>query len=159
MLENSVFWAAGRPGESREMKHANTSGQRHYPVGWFRALCPAAFLLFFCNGPAVAKEPDFKVMAFYSTDVERDHVHVADDALVFFRELATKDNFTFDATTDWGKLNEKDLKQYQLILWLNNFPQTLEQRAAFEKYMEQGGAWLVCTSLVTTTHRQSGRGL
>ena len=124
------------------MHHANTSGQRHYPVAWFRALFAAAFLLFFCNGPAVAKEPDFKVLAFYSTDVERDHVHVADDALVFFRELATKDNFTFDATTDWGKLNEKDLKQYQLILWLNNFPQTLEQRAAFEKYMEQGGAWL-----------------
>jgi type 1 glutamine amidotransferase len=27
-------------------------------------------------------------------------------------------------------------------LWLNNFPQTPEQRAAFEKYMEHGGGWL-----------------
>jgi uncharacterized protein len=34
------------------------------------------------------------------------------------------------------------LKPYRLILWLNNFPQTPEQRAAFEKYMEHGGGWM-----------------
>ena len=34
------------------------------------------------------------------------------------------------------------LKPYRLILWLNNFPQTPEQRAAFEKYMEHGGGWI-----------------
>lgn len=98
--------------------------------------------LLFQSGPAVAKEPGFRVLAFYSTAVEPDHVRVANDALLFFRELATKDNFTFDSTTDWGKLNDKDLKQYQLVLWLNHFPQTQEQRAAFERYMEHGGAWL-----------------
>ena len=47
-----------------------------------------------------------------------------------------------DATTEWTKLNENDLKPYRLILWLNNFPQTPEQRAAFEKYMEHGGGWI-----------------
>jgi uncharacterized protein len=89
-----------------------------------------------------ADHPDFKVLAFYSTDVEPDHVRTANDAIAFYQALAAKNNFVFDVTTDWGKLNEKDLKPYSLILWLNNFPQTAEQRAAFEKYMEHGGGWL-----------------
>ncbi len=93
------------------------------------------------NGTA-ANEPDFKVLAFYSTDVEPDHVKTAKDALAFYQELAAKSNFTLDTTTDWSKLNENDLKPYRLILWLNNFPQTPEQRAAFEKYMEHGGGWI-----------------
>ena len=48
----------------------------------------------------------------------------------------------FESTTDWDKLNEKDLKPYQVIIWLNDFPHTPAQRAAFENYMEHGGAWL-----------------
>lgn len=119
-----------------------SKGRRRNCLGvGFSVFCAAAFLLLFCQGTA-AKAPAFKVLAFYSTDVEPDHVHTAKDALVFFRELAAKNNFTFDETTDWGKLNDNDLKQYQLILWLNNFPQTAEQRAAFERYMEHGGGWL-----------------
>src|SRR5258708_33244744 len=105
----------------------------------FRALLAAALPLLFGSMTVVAQEPAFKVLAFYSTDVEPDHVHTANDALAFFRGLGAKNNFTFDATTDWAKLNENDLKPYRLILWLNNFPQTPEQRAAFEKYMEHGG--------------------
>src|ERR1700739_1766510 len=99
-----------------------------------RALCATALLLFFSHGMA-AKEPAFKVLAFYSTNVEPDHVHVAKDALVFFRDLAAKNNFAFEATTDWGKLNDNDLKPYQVVVWLNEFPHTPEQRAAFQKYM------------------------
>jgi uncharacterized protein len=89
-----------------------------------------------------AKEPEFKVLAFYSTDVEPDHQLFAKDALVFFRALAEKNNFVFDATTDWGKLNENELRRYRVILWLNDFPKTPDQRSAFEKYMEHGGGWL-----------------
>ena len=104
--------------------------------------CLVVICLFSWNGPAFAQETSFKVLAFYSTDVEPDHVHVASEALVFFHDLAAKYNFVFDSTTDWKKLNAVDLKPYRMIMWLNNFPQTAEQRAAFEKYMEQGGGWL-----------------
>jgi type 1 glutamine amidotransferase len=107
-----------------------------------RLFSVAVLCVFLWSGTAFAQETAFKVLAFYSTDVEPDHVHVANDALVFFRDLAAKNNFIFDSTTDWRKLNEVDLKSYRLILWLNNFPQTAEQRAAFEKYMEHGGGWL-----------------
>jgi type 1 glutamine amidotransferase len=127
------------------MKQATVPGRTHrriYLITRFQALLVAALLLLFWNMAADAQEPAFKVLAFYSTDVEPDHVHTANDALAFFRRLAAKNNFTFGATTDWTKLNENDLEPYRLILWLNNFPQTPEQRAAFEKYMEHGGGWL-----------------
>lgn len=86
--------------------------------------------------------PAFKVLAFYSTDVEPDHVKTAKDALAFYAQLAAKNNFVLDTTTDWTKLNENDLKPYRMILWLNDFPKTPEQRAAFQKYMENGGGWI-----------------
>jgi uncharacterized protein len=106
------------------------------------ALCAIALLLCFCIPSAGAKEPSFKVLVFYSTNVEPDHVRTANDALVFFRVLAAKNNFVLDTTTDWDRLNEKDLKPYQEIFWLNDFPHTPEQRAAFQNYMEHGGGWL-----------------
>jgi type 1 glutamine amidotransferase len=107
-----------------------------------QVLLAASLFMTQSSGYARANDPAFKVLAFYSTDVEPDHVKTAKDALVFYRELAAKRNFILDTTTDWTKLNENDLKPYRLILWLNNFPQTPEQRAAFEKYMEHGGGWI-----------------
>jgi uncharacterized protein len=118
------------------------TGRRVSLVTGFRTLGVAALLLFFWEVAAAPVEPAFRVLAFYSTHVEPDHVHTANDALAFYRDLAAKNNFTFDATTDWAKLNDNELKQYQLILWLNNFPKSSEQRAAFERYMEHGGGWL-----------------
>jgi len=94
--------------------------------------------------PAVifAQSPQFRAVAFYSTDTETDHVLFAQDALKFFGSLAQKDNFVFDSTTDWRNLNETYLKNYQLVLWLNGSPSDPAQRRAFENYMRSGGAWL-----------------
>ena len=111
-------------------------------LAFLRAPIAAIVLLIACSGATMAKEPAYKVLAFYSNNVELDHLHFANDALAFVRALAEKNNFTLDATTDWGKLNENDLKDYRLVVWLNNFPQTPDQRAAFQKYMEHGGGWL-----------------
>lgn len=107
-----------------------------------RTMMAAGIALIFLSAYARGAEPAFKALAFYSTDVEPDHVKTAQDALAFYNDLAAKQNFILDTTTDWSKLNENDLKPYRLILWLNNFPQTPEQRAAFEKYMEHGGGWI-----------------
>jgi type 1 glutamine amidotransferase len=107
-----------------------------------RPLCLTAMVSFFWSTVGVAKEPAFKVLAFYSTNVEPDHVRAGEEALAFFRELAAKNHFVFDTTMSWNKLNDKDLKPYQAILWLNDFPHTSEQRTAFERYMESGGGWL-----------------
>ncbi len=90
----------------------------------------------------VAQEARFKVLAFYSTNVEADHVQFAETAVKFFGARAISDNFTFDSTTDWKSLNDAYLKPYQVVLWLNETPTNTAQRQAFQRYMENGGAWL-----------------
>jgi uncharacterized protein len=91
---------------------------------------------------AINKPPAFKVLAFYNLRVEPDHVDFANDALVYFKHLAAAKNFQFDTTTDWSKMNATVLRKYQVVLWLNFFPTTAEQRTAFTNYMEHGGGWI-----------------
>jgi uncharacterized protein len=106
------------------------------------------FLLFFLlvtqffGATSFAQQSRFKVLAFYSTNTEPDHVHFAQDALKFFSDRAASENFTFEATTRWEYLNDDRLKAYQLVIWLNESPTKAEQRSAFERYMQSGGAWL-----------------
>jgi hypothetical protein len=65
---------------------------------------------------ALAQQPRFKVLAFYSTSVEPDHLLFAESALKFFSEAAQKNNFTFDSTTRWDDMNDSNLGQYQVII-------------------------------------------
>jgi type 1 glutamine amidotransferase len=82
-----------------------------------------------------------KALIFFSLNVEADHVHFAADALKFFAEIADKHNFRVDATSTWADLNDENLKQYKLVVWLNGAPPGPQQEA-FQRYMEGGGAWL-----------------
>jgi YVTN family beta-propeller protein len=91
---------------------------------------------------SAGQQPRFKMLAFYSTSVEPDHVLFAEGALKFFTACAARDGFTFDATTNWGNMNDAYLKTYQLVVWLDDSPTGGEQRRAFQSYMENGGAWL-----------------
>jgi len=84
----------------------------------------------------------FKVLAFYSETTEPDHVQFAHDAVKFLTERAAKEHFLFESTSKWEDLNDERLHGYQLVLWLNESPSKTEQRRAFERYMEHGGAWL-----------------
>lgn len=101
-----------------------------------------AALLFCSAAAAPAQTGSFRVLAFYSTNVESDHVDFAKQALQFFAENAKKNHYDFESTTEWDDLTKPSLAQYSVILWLNDFPHTQEQRAAFEKYMTHGGGWL-----------------
>jgi uncharacterized protein len=91
--------------------------------------------------PSLAQFPRFKALAFYSTKVEQAHVVFAQDAIQFFKELTVGNGFVFDVTDTMSDLNEEKLKDYSLILMLNDFPHTKQQRDAFRKYMEEGGGW------------------
>ena len=92
---------------------------------------------------ATPPPPAFKALAFYSTTVEGDHVAFAYDAIRFYSELAARQHFRFDTTSDWAGMSSR-LGAYQVVVWLNDFPHTPEERTAFEHYMEGGGAWLGC---------------
>lgn len=88
------------------------------------------------------QQPKFSVLAFYSEKVEHDHVDFAHQAIQFYSAAAQRDHFSFTATTNWDDLNESSLANYQLVLWLDDFPHTPQQRTAFEHYMTHGGGWL-----------------
>jgi type 1 glutamine amidotransferase len=90
----------------------------------------------------VGQKPLFKVLAFHNTRVERDHVDFSKDLRAFFSALADEKNFTFDITTDWTNLNDTLLRNYQIVMWINDFPRTEQQRRSFEKYMQNGGGWV-----------------
>src|SRR5882762_8458362 len=108
--------------------------------------CFLALLLFlasmFPSTRAFGQQTPFKVLAFYSTKVEPDHVLFAEAALKFFSGLSAENNFTFDSTSNWDDMNDFNLGKYQVVVWLNDAPSKAEQRQAFQAYIENGGAWL-----------------
>src|SRR5258706_6743851 len=88
--------------------------------------------------PAAAQP---RVLLFFDLNVEADHMLFATDAIRFFAEEADRHDFRVEATSNWADLNDENLKQYQLIVWLNGFAPPAQQQA-FQRYMENGGAWL-----------------
>jgi uncharacterized protein len=83
-----------------------------------------------------------RVLALYSIDVESDHVEFARQALPFFADFARQHNIQFESSTNWDDLASGRLKQYKMIVWLDDFPHTSAQRRGFETYMQSGGGWL-----------------
>lgn len=98
--------------------------------------------LLFVSVSAFAQKADFKVLALYSKNVEGDHVEFAKKLKVFMTDLSDERNFTFDVTTDWSNLNDTLLRNYQVVMWINDFPHTEAQRKSFRKFMENGGGWI-----------------
>jgi hypothetical protein len=88
-----------------------------------------------------AVEPKFKVLAFYNANWDDAHISYDHECNRWFPQIAEKYGFQYDSTKDWTLLNEENLKQYQVILFLDGYC-PVEQRAAFENYMRNGGSWL-----------------
>jgi len=88
------------------------------------------------------KKPQFKVIAFYTERNDLAHISFVHEANKWFPKMATQNNFVYDSTNDWSKLNTEFLTQYQVVLFLDTRPDVPEQREAFKKYMDNGGAWM-----------------
>jgi type 1 glutamine amidotransferase len=107
-----------------------------------RILAALLFAIAFLSVPLSAQAKTKHVLAFYSATVERDHVVFAEMAVKFFAADAKVHGYEFSSTTNWNDLNVAQLKDVQVMLWLNDSPHTPSQRAAFENYMEHGGGWM-----------------
>ena len=113
-----------------------------------RALCHRLFILVLglCGAlDAAAAEPPapkFRVVAFYNGNVEEAHASFVREANRWFGETARQDGFSYEATTDWSKLEPGFLSHCQVVLFLDARPEAPAQRAAFREYMEKGGAWM-----------------
>ncbi len=150
LVSNAIFWAATKSSFSTAAapstaavpsSSAVPSSVAAASIGTQAGSQPASSTASSPAGRKSAPKPTFRALAFFSTTVEPDHVDFAFDAIEFYTRLAAERGFVFDTTTNWANCDEH-LKDYQLVLWLNDFPHTEEQRQAFQQYMETGGAWL-----------------
>ncbi len=86
--------------------------------------------------------PRFKVLAFYTGKEDLAHISFDGEANTWFADLARAKDFSYEATTDWRKLNAQTLSQYQVVLFLDTRPDDPAEREAFKQYMLHGGAWM-----------------
>jgi len=90
--------------------------------------------LTFCQKP--------KVIAFFTPKNDRAHISFVNEANDWFNKISRKQSFTYDTSSNWDNLNTTFLSKYQLVIFLDTRPEVLEQRQAFQKYIEDGGAWV-----------------
>jgi hypothetical protein len=108
-----------------------------------RALVAAAVLLAGVTGtavPARAATP-FKVLAFYNGTWDAAHIDFDKEARDWFPKAGAQYGFTWEATTDWSRLSASGLAGYQVIMFLDDAPPA-DRRAAFQQYVQGGGAWM-----------------
>jgi uncharacterized protein len=84
----------------------------------------------------------FKVIGFHTGKQDQAHISFLHEATKWFPAMGKKYNFTFDSTANWSNLNDEFLKQYQVVIFLDTRPEDSLQRAAFERYMKNGGGWM-----------------
>ena len=86
--------------------------------------------------------PKFRVIAFFTAKQDQAHISFVNEANRWFPEMAAKYNFSYDTTSNWRNLNADFLARYQVVVFLDTRPEDPTQRAAFQTYMEHGGAWM-----------------
>ena len=95
-----------------------------------------------CDIQAQGHSAKFKVIAFFTSRNDKAHISFVHEANKWFSNVADRNNFTYDSTNNWNDLNSEFLSHYQVIIFLDTRPDSLPQREAFQKYMENGGAWM-----------------
>ncbi len=91
---------------------------------------------------AQSDNPKFKVIAFYTGRDDKAHISFMHEANQWFPKMASKYHFAYDSTKNWSNMNAEFLSHYQVVVFLDTRPDDPAQRAAFQKYMENGGAWM-----------------
>ena len=86
--------------------------------------------------------PKFRAIAFFTAKRDDAHISFVREAVRWFPEVAAKHDFEFDTTSNWSNLNADFLAAYQVVVFLDTRPEDATQRAAFQTYMEHGGAWM-----------------
>jgi type 1 glutamine amidotransferase len=93
-------------------------------------------------GFKVNAQQQFKVLIVASR--ANDHLKMIAAAKSFFEELGRKNGFDVDFTDDTSKINDANLKNYQVfvMLQLTPFDMAYSQQAALQKFAEQGKGWV-----------------
>ncbi|WP_189309479.1 ThuA domain-containing protein [Streptomyces brasiliensis] len=84
----------------------------------------------------------FKVLALYNGTWDAAHISFVHEANEWFPQQAAANGFSYTASNDWDLLANGGVHDYQVVLFLDDLPQTAAQRTGFEQYMRGGGAWM-----------------
>jgi hypothetical protein len=105
----------------------------------------AARLGLVCGAPALATPAaaamPFKVLAFYSGTYDAAHISFENEARPWFQQQAEANGYSFSATDDWDQLSSITTSQAQVVMFLDDQPQSQAQFQGFQRYMESGGAF------------------
>ncbi|WOK06189.1 ThuA domain-containing protein [Imperialibacter roseus] len=99
-------------------------------------------ILSLSSATGCAQNDSFKVISFFTAKNDQAHISFVGEAHPWFKEQAAKHRFSYDSTSNWSNLNNDFLANYDLVIFLDTRPEAPEQRAALEKYMKNGGAWM-----------------
>lgn len=89
-----------------------------------------------------ASAPRFKALVYYTHHAEEAHVDFALQGVEFFKRLNYGNGFILDVTTDFSEYPYEKLKEYDIVVMLDGYPNTKTERDIFEQYMENGGGWM-----------------
>lgn len=89
-----------------------------------------------------ANAPRFKALVYYTQHAEEAHYQFSLQAVEFFKKLNYGKGFVLDITMDLSQYPYEKLKDYNVVVMLDGYPNTKAERDAFEKYMENGGGWV-----------------
>ena len=86
--------------------------------------------------------PAFKV--FVTLSKAKDHIKMMTAAKPFLEKIAAAHSFVIDITDDTAKINDENLKNYQVFIQLQQAPFDLSysQQDAIQKFVEQGKGWV-----------------
>lgn len=84
----------------------------------------------------------FKVLAFSSGSYDAAHIDFQKEARERFPQFGAQHGFTYEQTSNWDRLNTLTAAQAQVVMFLDDSPHSSAQRAGFQRYMDNGGAFL-----------------
>jgi len=83
----------------------------------------------------------FSVLAFYSGTWDDAHISFENEARPWFAQQAAANGYTFTATNNWNTLTSVTPAQYQVLMFLDDQPQSSAQFQGFQRYMDAGGGF------------------
>jgi hypothetical protein len=100
-------------------------------------------LAIFCLGVGLQSSVDgFKVLALYNGNYDLAHISYVGDCNKYFPSIQAQHGFTYESSTDWGKLNDNYLRDIDVVMFLDGQPYGQSQKDAFRKYVEGGGGFI-----------------
>jgi chitinase len=89
-----------------------------------------------------AQNVPVRVLAFHNPGENPSHIEFAQEAISFFSAFNDSGELIFEHTSDPERINERELKDTDLIIMMDYIPLDRDQQKAFQNFMEHGGRWL-----------------